>query len=53
MALRLKVAIPWAVASSLYILSRFYIYVEDFRSLKEQPVGVYITVNRFVTFMGN
>lgn len=53
MTLRLRLAIPFAVTSSLYVLCRLYIYVEDFSSLREQPVGIYITVNRFVPFMGN
>ncbi|KEY66030.1 hypothetical protein S7711_06938 [Stachybotrys chartarum IBT 7711] len=51
--LRLRFAIPYSIASALYVLCRAYIYVEDFTSLREQPVGVYVTVNRFVPFIGD
>jgi hypothetical protein len=53
MALKLRVIILSTIACGLYSLSRGYFYVEDFVSLRTQPVGVYITVNRFLPFLGD
>jgi hypothetical protein len=53
LAMRLRLAIPFGITSGLYILCRMYVYVEDFNSLREQPIGVFITVNRFIPFMGS
>ena len=52
MTLKLRVVIPVTITCAIYIFGRMYFYVEDFVSLREQPVGVYITVNRFLPFMG-
>jgi hypothetical protein len=51
--LRLRFAVPYNIASGLYILCRLYVFVEDFTSLREQPVGVYVTVSRFLPFLGD
>jgi len=53
MALPLHVIVPVTVVCALYATSRVYVYVEDYISLRVQPAGVYMTVNRYVPFWGN
>ncbi|KAH7327856.1 hypothetical protein B0I35DRAFT_2627 [Stachybotrys elegans] len=36
-----------------YCFFRAYIYTEDIAGMREQPVGVYLTGNRFVPFIGS
>jgi len=52
MALPLRFSIPVTLSCILYIFCRLYLYIEDFVSFRMQPVGVYITVNRFLPFIG-
>ncbi|KAL8387820.1 hypothetical protein RB595_009652 [Gaeumannomyces hyphopodioides] len=42
---------PILAACFIYILCRLYIYIEDFAGLRSQPLGVYMTVNKFVPFL--
>ncbi|KAK3386897.1 hypothetical protein B0H63DRAFT_141938 [Podospora didyma] len=53
MRLPLKVIIPVTVTCYLYVVCRTYFWVEDFLSLRVQPTGVYITVNRYMPFWGD
>lgn len=40
----------WALLAGIlvYIICRSYIYVADFVSMRSQPEGIYVTVNRFI-----
>jgi hypothetical protein len=51
MEVPLRWIIPISIACFIYILCRFYFYIEDFVGLRSQPAGVYQTVNRFIPFM--
>lgn len=51
MKISIRWIIPTWVMALLYILSRLAFYVEDAISLRQQPAGVYMTVNRFVPFI--
>ncbi|KAK0653058.1 hypothetical protein B0T16DRAFT_407361 [Cercophora newfieldiana] len=53
MALPLHVIIPVTIVCAIYTLCRAYVYIEDYISLRVQPVGVYMTVNRYVPFWGD
>ncbi|OTA87946.1 hypothetical protein M434DRAFT_35086 [Hypoxylon sp. CO27-5] len=53
MAVPLRVIVPVTVTCIIYIICRLFIYVEDFLSLRTQPAGVYVTVNRFIPFLGD
>ncbi|KAK3370843.1 hypothetical protein B0T24DRAFT_679992 [Lasiosphaeria ovina] len=57
MALPLRVIVPATVVCALYTVCRVYFYVEDFMSLRVQPVGIFVTANqagrfRFDQFLG-
>ncbi|KAF3809571.1 hypothetical protein GCG54_00012857, partial [Colletotrichum gloeosporioides] len=52
MAIPLRVSVPMSVLLFLYVAGRFFVYIEDFYSLRRQPSGVYLTVNRFMPFSG-
>ncbi|KAK4157411.1 hypothetical protein C8A00DRAFT_11744 [Chaetomidium leptoderma] len=39
------------VGTFLYIFSRLFFYVEDFVSIRQQPVDIYKAMNKFVPFM--
>jgi hypothetical protein len=52
MELPMRVIIPVTVTCVLYIFCRLFMYFEDFFGLREQPAGVYITVNKFIPFIG-
>jgi hypothetical protein len=51
-AIPIRVNFPWMLFTILYIFGRVFIYVEDLMSLRSQPAGVYISVNRFLPFLG-
>lgn len=53
MALPLRVIVPATVVCALYTVCRVYFYVEDFMSLRVQPVGIFVTANQFVPSWGN
>ena len=53
MAIRLHVIGPITVICAIYTICRAYFYVEDYLSLRIQPAGVYVTVNRYVPFWGD
>jgi hypothetical protein len=53
MALPLRVIVPVTMVCAVYTLGRAYLYVEDYISLRVQPVGVYVAVNRYVPFWGD
>lgn len=53
MAVPLRVIVPVSVTCVLYIFCRLFLYIEDFVSLRSQPVGIYLTVNRFIPFLGS
>ncbi|KAI1128455.1 hypothetical protein F5Y10DRAFT_291997 [Nemania abortiva] len=50
---QLRIVGPVTVLCASYIIARAYIYAEDLISLRSQPAGVYLTVNRFVPFLGS
>jgi hypothetical protein len=52
MVVSLRVIIPVSIMCFVYVLARGYIYIEDFMSLRVQPSGVYIGVNKFIPFLG-
>ncbi|KAK2770632.1 tannase subunit [Colletotrichum kahawae] len=52
MAIPLRVSVPMSVLLFFYICGRLFVYIEDFYSLRRQPAGVYLTVNRFMPFSG-
>lgn len=52
MELPLKVIIPVTILCVLYVFSRAYIWIEDFISVRAQPVGIFIAVNRFLPWLG-
>jgi hypothetical protein len=49
-ALPLRITFPVWIATVLYILCRLYFYLEDMISLRSQPSGVYVGVNKFLPF---
>ncbi|KAL2016206.1 hypothetical protein VTK56DRAFT_4063 [Thermocarpiscus australiensis] len=51
MELPLYIIIPFLPATFLYILCRVFFYVEDFVSIRQQPVGAYTAMNKFLPFM--
>ncbi|KAK1754063.1 hypothetical protein QBC47DRAFT_385512 [Echria macrotheca] len=51
-AMRIHVIGPITVICALYTVCRAYFYLEDYLSLRVQPVGVYVTVNQYVPFWG-
>jgi hypothetical protein len=51
MEVPLRWIVPIFFACFFYILCRLYFYVEDFVSLRAQPVGAYQSVNRFIPFI--
>lgn len=51
MEVPLRIILPVTVICFLYILCRIFIYFEDFFALREQPAGVYVTVNKFMPFL--
>jgi hypothetical protein len=53
MEMKLKVVVPVTMICFIYIVCRLTIFVHDFSALREQPVGVYETVNKFIPFMGD
>lgn len=53
MALPLHVIVPVTIVCALYTTARVYVYIEDYISLRVQPAGVYVTVNRYVPFWGD
>lgn len=53
MALPLRALVAVTVVCVPYTLCRIYLYVEDYMSLRVQPAGVYVTVNRYVPFWGS
>ncbi|CAJ2504975.1 Uu.00g123690.m01.CDS01 [Anthostomella pinea] len=53
MAVALRVIIPVTVTCIVYVFSRFYLYIEVFVGLRSGPIGVYLTVNKFIPFMGD
>lgn len=48
-----RVFAPVSVICIVYVFCRTYIYVEDFISLRSQPSGVYVGVNKFIPFLGS
>ncbi|KAH8429471.1 uncharacterized protein LDX57_007133 [Aspergillus melleus] len=52
MSVSMRVLLPVSIMCILYVFARVYIYVEDFASLRSQPSGVYIDVNKFLPFLG-
>ncbi|KAF3012861.1 hypothetical protein E8E14_010940 [Neopestalotiopsis sp. 37M] len=53
MAVPLHVMIPVTITCAIYTFCRLFLYVEDFLSLRTQPIGVYYTVNKFIPFLGD
>ncbi|ETS86955.1 hypothetical protein PFICI_00783 [Pestalotiopsis fici W106-1] len=53
MAVPLHVMIPVTITCVVYTFCRLFLYVEDFLSLRTQPIGVYYTVNKFIPFLGD
>jgi hypothetical protein len=51
MEVPLRIMVPVTITVLLYVLCRLYIYFEDFFTLRQQPAGVYLTVNKFMPFM--
>jgi hypothetical protein len=53
MAIPLRSNFPVFIGCFLYGFCRIYFYVEDFIGLRQQPVGVFQTVNEFIPFTAN
>lgn len=53
MEVPLRVLVPVTIMCFLYVVTRGYIYIEDFISLREQPSGVFTDVNHFIPFLGS
>jgi hypothetical protein len=51
MELGLRMTFPPFVGALFYFGCRLFFYVEDFVSIREQPVGVYQGVNKFLPFI--
>jgi len=51
MEVPLRIILPVSITCLLYVLCRVYIYFEDFFGLRQQPAGVYLTVNKFIPFL--
>ena len=51
MEVPLRIVIPITITCFIYVLCRFYIYLEDLISLRAQPADVYLTVNNFFPFL--
>ncbi|KAL6403896.1 oxidoreductase [Ilyonectria robusta] len=51
MAIPLRILFPVSITCALYVACRFYIYFEDFFSLRAQPAGVFLSVNKFIPFL--
>jgi hypothetical protein len=51
MELSLRATLPTLLGTFLYMFCRVFFYVEDFVSIREQPVGVYTSMNKFIPFM--
>jgi hypothetical protein len=52
MTIGLRATIPPFIGTFVYLICRTFFYVEDFISIREQPRGVYMTVNKFLPFLG-
>lgn len=52
LAVSLRSSLPVILTCVPYVLCRLFFYTEDFASLRMQPVGVYVTVSRFMPFVG-
>ncbi|KAI1120294.1 hypothetical protein F5Y10DRAFT_290027 [Nemania abortiva] len=53
MATRLRFLLPTTFMFALYILTRFFFYIDDLASLRHQPAGIYQSVNRYIPFLGD
>jgi hypothetical protein len=53
LTLKLRTMIPTTIICAIYIVSRAIFFVGDFSTRREQPVGVYLTVDRWMPFMGD
>ncbi|KAL2157859.1 hypothetical protein VTH06DRAFT_4912 [Thermothelomyces fergusii] len=51
MAIGLRATFFPLVGTFLYIFCRAFFYIEDFIAIREQPVGVYVAMNKFIPFM--
>ncbi len=51
MELGLRTTVPLLLATCLYICCRLFIYVEGFVLIRQQPLGVYTTMNKFLPFL--
>ncbi|KAK4041490.1 hypothetical protein C8A01DRAFT_14747 [Parachaetomium inaequale] len=51
MAIGVRASFLPLVGTFLYIFCRLFFYVEDFVSIRQQPVGVYTAMNKFIPFM--
>lgn len=51
MSIGLHATFPTLIGTFLYIFCRIFFYVEDFVSIREQPVSVYTAMNKFIPFM--
>jgi hypothetical protein len=52
MAIPLRIMVPVTLTCVVYVICRLYLYVEDFLSMRVQPIGIYYTVNEFLPFLG-
>jgi hypothetical protein len=59
MILKLRTMIPATIFCAIHVISRVMIFVVDFSTvmnfstMREQPVDVYLTVDRWMPFMGD
>jgi hypothetical protein len=53
MGVPFRVLGPVSIICILYVFCRGFIYVEDFISMRSQPYGVYVGVNKFMPFLGS
>ncbi|KAL2192790.1 hypothetical protein P885DRAFT_46889 [Corynascus similis CBS 632.67] len=51
MAIGLRATFVPLLGTFLYIFCRAFFYIEDFIAIREQPVGVYTAMNKFIPFM--
>ncbi|KAH7123373.1 hypothetical protein B0J13DRAFT_566491 [Dactylonectria estremocensis] len=51
MEVPLRIIVPITITCFFYVFCRAYIYLEDLITLRAQPAGVYLTVNKFLPFL--
>lgn len=51
MEVPLRLIVPITITCFIYVFCRLYIYLEDLITLRSQPLGVFLTVNKYLPFL--